>query len=359
MRTFFGMVCTLLSVMATAQSPEETILYVVDGIPVVEEAQPGETALGKSDIETISVVTDKSKIEQYGYKNISKIMFVVTKEYSKRSHDVRNIPSTKQMDRNGPKWYLKDSNAPYSGPFIDYYTNGKKKGEGTLADGELEGARVVYYQNGNKKYERHYSKGIEEGENTDYFMDGQIRQKGNFKNGRQDGVWQQWYSTGKLKWQTQFKDGTSVMSKDDKNLSDGLMKFSAQENAGNYADAIKAVSKTIEQFPDYSDLYFNRGTAYLKSMKFDEAIGDFDKAIELEPLYMEALSNRAIARLMKYQMKNGTSLSKSHDVTVVASKDEVDIPKEEQDKVCSDLNNSLRLGDTAPMILEARNAYCK
>lgn len=100
----------------------------------------------------------------------------------------------------------------------------------------------------------------------------------------------------------------------------------------------------------YSDAYFHRGTAYFYDFKFDEAIKDYDKAIDREPLYMESLSNRAFARLRKYEFKNSRTLSKNQYVTVLASKEKVEIPKDEQEKICADLNKGHQLGDTKPMI---------
>ena len=74
---------------------------------------------------------------------------------------------------------------------------------------------------------------------------------------------------------------------------------------------------------------------------------------------MESLSNRAFARLRKYEFKNSRTLSKGNGVTVLASKDKVEIPKDEQEKVCVDLNKGYQLGDTKPMIVDAMKNYCQ
>ena len=128
---------------------------------------------------------------------------------------------------------------------------------------------------------------------------------------------------------------------------------------GNYQGAIKSYDKAVELNPNYSDAYFHRGTAYLNDFKFDEALKDFDKAIELEPLYVEAISSRAFARLRKYEFRNSRTLSKTSGVTILASKDKVEIPKDELDKICADLKKGIELGDNKAMILDAQKTYCQ
>jgi hypothetical protein len=64
-------------------------------------------------------------------------------------------------------------------------------------------------------------------------------------------------------------------------------------------------------------------------------------------------------RLRKYQLKNSRTISRSNGVTVLAAKDRVEIPKDELEKMCADLNKGYQLGDTGPMILDAIKNYCK
>ena len=352
-------ILTIISLETFGQGTEERILYVVDSIPVIEEPEEGEGELSETDIETVTVVTNKVDIEKYGYKGRDKIIFIITNEYAKRPHDLKQIPTIKQMMRKNGKWYLKGSPTPYSGQFIDYYFNGKRQGEGVLKDGLAEGLRTMYYPDGSTSYYSHYSNGLENGESKEFFKNGKIHQEGIFKNGKEDGLWTEWYSTGQLKRQINFKEGEAIPTKEDnkfyKYLSNGI-KLSREKN---YQGAAKTLDKAIDLNPNYSDAYFHRGTAYLYDFKFDEAISDYDKAIELEPLYMESLSNRAFARLRKYEFKNSRTLSKGNGTTVLASKDRFQIPKEEQEKICSELNSGYNLGDKKPMISEAIKKYCQ
>jgi hypothetical protein len=189
----FTIVVCLLSALclnAFGQEPEERFLYVVDSIPILEDPEEGEGTLSENEIETITVVTNPGEIAKLGYKDLDKLIFIITKEYAKRPQDVRSIPTTKEMERRDGKWYLRNSASPYNGRFIDYYYNGRIQGEGVLKEGVLHGIRTVYHQNGNRKYFRTYVNGVLEGDTEDYFSNGQIHQKGYFKNGKNEGLWQ-------------------------------------------------------------------------------------------------------------------------------------------------------------------------
>jgi antitoxin component YwqK of YwqJK toxin-antitoxin module len=359
MKKIIFFIFTVLTLTTYGQGAQERVLYVVDSIAIIEDPDEEDGTLAETDIETLTVVTNKGEIEKHGYKDLDKIIFIITKDFAKRPDDIKKIPTTKQMERKNGKWFSKDSTVPYTGPFIDYYFNGKKQGEGILKEGVLEGIRTVYYQNGNKKYFRTYVNGVTHGQTVDYFPEGQIHQKGNFKNGKNDGIWQDWYSGGQLKRQTQFKDGEPIMTEEEKKLQALFKKAMKMFDEYNYSGAAKTLDKAVELNPNFSDAYFHRGTAYFNDFKFDEAIKDYDKAIELEPLYMEALSNRAFSRLRKYEFKNSRTLSKKSGVTVMASKDKVEIPKEELEKICSDLAKGIQLGDNKAMILDAQKTYCR
>ena len=359
MRKSLLFILAIVCFEAYGQGSAEKVLYVVDSIPVIKDPGEEEGTMTETDIETLTVVTNKADIEKYGYKDLDKIIFIITKEYTKRPNEIKKIPTVKQMERKSGKWHFKGSLNPYSGPFIDYFFNGKKQGEGILKEGRLEGLRTVYYQDGTTSYYRNYVNGFENSESKEYFLNGKIHQEGKFKNGKDDGLWKEWYSTGDLKRQTEFKEGKVQPTKEDEKFHSLFSKGIDLFNEGNYTAAVKNYNKAIELNPNYSDVYFHRSRAYLYDFKFEEALVDCDKAIALEPLYMEAYSNRAFVRLRKYELKNSRTISKSNGVTVLAAKDRVEIPKDELEKMCADLNKGYQLGDKGPMILDAIKNYCK
>jgi len=334
-------------------------MFIVDSIPVIDEPDKSEGTLQNEDIDHVTVITNPDSIKMRGYSNLDKLIFVITKEYAKRPVDIRRIPSTKIMEQKKGVWYLKGANTPYTGRFIDYFYNGKKEGDGTFNEGVVDGVRTTYYLNGNKSFFRNYVNGIADGYSEEYFINGAIKQKGTFKKGLDDGLWQDFYSTGEIKRQINFVNLKAVVSKEEEkfySLQDKSIELLKNED---YKGAIKKLNDAILLNSKYADTYFYRGTAKLNDLDFDNAIADFDKAIQLEPLYMEALANRAFSRIRKYEFKDGRTLSKTSQVTIVAAKDKVEIPLEDKSKICADLAKSVELGDTVDMIFDAIERYCK
>ena len=65
--------------------------------------------------------------------------------------------------------------------------------------------------------------------------------------------------------------------------------------SGNFKEAINAYNKAIELNPQYVEAYIGRGLAYEDLGNFQQAIIDFSKAIELKPRSAEAYYNRGAA----------------------------------------------------------------
>jgi tetratricopeptide (TPR) repeat protein len=68
-------------------------------------------------------------------------------------------------------------------------------------------------------------------------------------------------------------------------------------DAGKYDEAIVEYTKAIELNQNYAKAYNNRGSAYSRKNQHDLAIADYSKAIEIEPNYALAWSNRGLAYL--------------------------------------------------------------
>ena len=347
---------SILNCFAQDVAKQPAILYIVDSIPIIKDPDKNSGSLTNDDIDHLTVVTDKDKIKAFGYTDVDKIIYIITKPYAKRSDEIKKIPTTRLMVRKSGVWYFKD--APYSGRFIDYYINGRINGEGILENGIVNGLRVTYYENGNKKSFRNYIQGVANGESEEYFMTGKLSQKGYYIDGKDNGIWIDYYSTGEVKRQTNFVNLIPQMSKEEKKFYDLFEKAKTLMNQEDYKAAIKKLDEAEKLNNKYADIYFYKGTAKLDNSDFDNALLDFDKAILLEPLYMEALANRAFARLHKYQFKNSRTLLQNSEVTVLASKDKVVIPGDEKVKICGDLNKAVELGGDNDTIADALKTYC-
>ncbi len=70
--------------------------------------------------------------------------------------------------------------------------------------------------------------------------------------------------------------------------------------SGEYDLAIAMFDKAIELQPDYMDAHYNRGLAYMRKGEVDKALADYSGAIQFKRDYAEAYNNRGIA----YQKKN-------------------------------------------------------
>jgi len=360
MRRLILYILTFITITAFGQEENEKVLFVVDSIPIFDELTKEEGNLPEELVDYVNVVTNKADFGKYEIYDFDKIAFVFTKEYSKRSDELKKIPTfpNKFYKKEG-KYCLKGSSKPYTGRYFEYYLTGFKKDEGFLKGGIDDGHRKTYYKDGNLKLSRNYSKGVKNGEFEKYFSNGKLDYKGAYKNDKKVGVWRRYYSTGTLKHETIYKAGKQKQTDLDKKVKSYFSKGQKLFAKANYEEAVIQYSKAIDLNPNLNELYFHRSRAYLYDFKFDKSLIDCDKAIELEPLYKDAYSNRAFVRIRKYEFKDGRILSQNKEVTVYASKNNVEIPIEEKTKICNDLRKGYELGDTKPMIIEAIKEYCE
>lgn len=381
-RIILGLILCSIAIAGFGQEQGENILYFVDSIPVIEEPEEGFGQLDENEIDRAEVVKDKQLIQATGYQNLDGIIYIFTKAYSLRSDSIKSIPTTKSMEQRNGTWYMNEDTKPYSGPFIDYYLNGKKQGQGYLFEGRLKGMRYKYHRNGNLSDEIEYENGISNGIEKRYYEDGTLMQIGELREEKEIGIWEMYhpngqlkqrtifnengkmdgesisyYSTGKIKGKNNFKNGVHQEDKTNKKLFDYYNDAQQVYDQGNPKGAIKKLDKAIELNSSWADAYFARGTMKLNDFQFDDAIEDFNRTIEIEPYFTNAYANRAFSITRKYQLGNGRTLSKTKDILVIASK-EVSISETDLIKVCADLNKAVSLGDDNRMVLDALEKHC-
>jgi tetratricopeptide (TPR) repeat protein len=84
--------------------------------------------------------------------------------------------------------------------------------------------------------------------------------------------------------------------------SDAFDPFSSGEanrNEGRYDQAIDDYNQAIQVEPNYAAAYNNRGRSYYAQGDYDRAIADFNQAITLDPNYADAYNNRGRAYYAK------------------------------------------------------------
>jgi len=84
---------------------------------------------------------------------------------------------------------------------------------------------------------------------------------------------------------------------------------------GQYDQAIVDFNKAIELDPRDAAAYYNRGISYEKRGQHDRAILDFTKAIEINPRYAKAYINRGAAYFSKREYEKAwDDVSKVQDL---------------------------------------------
>jgi len=72
--------------------------------------------------------------------------------------------------------------------------------------------------------------------------------------------------------------------------------------AGRYEQALAESNRAIQLYPALAEAWNNRGIAHRNMGKIEEAISDYNRALELNPNYQEALNNRGSAYALLKQM---------------------------------------------------------
>lgn len=380
-KRFFFTIFSLLSFLVFSQESNERVLLIVDSIPIFDMELRNDKVV-EEDIDTNFTIRDKSKLIKYKEYNLDAITYVFTKKYKKRPDSIKKIPSKYKLEERDGSWYLKFSYKKYTGNYINYYLNGNIYDEGKYKNGKLDGIRKLYLANGKLKKEFNYSLGKLHGEEKTYFENGKvsayienrngkldgkwelyypndkIKHRSHFKNGLIDGESISYYSSGKINQILHYKNGKGILNKTKDKAEIHYRKGLKYYREFNFKNAIKEYNKAIKTDTTNVNLYFARGTALLNNRKYDEAIEDLNRTIELEPYYMEAYANRAFVLIRKYEEQNDLVITKSNNMTITTD-GEVKISKSTLMNICRDLNSAIALGDKNVTVVQYKKRYCE
>ncbi len=96
-------------------------------------------------------------------------------------------------------------------------------------------------------------------------------------------------------WSDQLTLMNDEVRKAPENPSVYYVRGIAELDLGKYEDAIKDNTRAIELRPGFSEAYNNRGIALSALKRYDEAVRDFTAALEFNPAHYKARLNRAIS----------------------------------------------------------------
>ena len=74
-------------------------------------------------------------------------------------------------------------------------------------------------------------------------------------------------------------------------------------NLGKYDEAIQYYDKALQVDPNYTDALNNKGDALYDLDKYDEAIQIFDKALQIDPNDTDALNSKGDALYQPWQIR--------------------------------------------------------
>ena len=93
-------------------------------------------------------------------------------------------------------------------------------------------------------------------------------------------------------WRDSFTLFEHALNVTDNNYAAYFNRGAVNSHVGNDTQAMGDYNKAIEIYPQYAEAYNNRGNTYLRLSNYKQAIEDYDKAIKINPNYAKAYSNR-------------------------------------------------------------------
>ena len=99
------------------------------------------------------------------------------------------------------------------GPFIEYWSNGKKYAEGTYKNKNRDGVCTEYFESGKKERTANYVGGVLNGPHTQWFENGQKYVENTFKAGDLHGTSKTWHRSGWKMVESIWKNGKLISRK--------------------------------------------------------------------------------------------------------------------------------------------------
>jgi antitoxin component YwqK of YwqJK toxin-antitoxin module len=112
-----------------------------------------------------------------------------------------------RLERRDGKLFRYNSQTPFTGTMVDYYSNGALKSRSALVNGVLNGRSEGFFRNGSPEVVEFFQAGTSHGLRTVWHQNGQLLSKGELIQGKQHGIFRRWHENGKPETEAEFSDG--------------------------------------------------------------------------------------------------------------------------------------------------------
>jgi hypothetical protein len=354
---FFTCLFSIPTILYGQPSKSKT-LVVIDSVAFLDGSKEW-NRLSKEEVSEYTIISNRDSLDRLGWKQLDTVTYVFTKEYRNRPDSIKKLPRVRQF-------VLKDgighwNGVPYTGRYIDYYVNGKIQSEGMMLNGQTHGEVILYYNNGSRRNLVSFKEGLRDGAWKQYYKNGEVMMENEFSFGRANGaakvyfingqVQQEikpkkntgydtlliYFSSGKIKNLRTGKSGHFYLDRKEENLKYYSNLFYHHLGTGNLKEANKQFYQIWQKDSEGLETHFMEGLLLAREFHFDDAITHFDKALEIEPFFRDALEQRILARIKRVLLASNRISFKDRTEVPLALKDFLILPEDEKEKVCRDL----------------------
>lgn len=314
MKTIISIATLFILTINVSQGQSKTV-FVIDSIPYfsnlpyIQCLTAEELFLYDDEIESTRIVTDTMEKRRYGCIGVDTIIVVKTKEMQTRPAERWRIPNKKQFQAIDGLYYYKNSDKPYSGPYIDFNTNGTLKETGNLIDGSINGIVNTYDKRGRLAKAEFKTKGVRTGSYIEYWSNGRI------KISKEEMVSCYFSSTGQLLLE---QSPSGMYSNEYQKLRKNTFVHIGEILPKSWIKDGKKYRDYLSEYKDGNYLvnpnsyltYQHLSVTLFLSGEIDNAIKMLDSAISLEPLDFESRMFRLYCRIFKYENSSFKSIKK-------------------------------------------------
>jgi len=131
-----------------------------------------------------------------------------------------------------------------------------------------------------------------------------------------------------------------------RDLKDSLEECLTCDHQRQFELAINSCTNAVTIDPDYAAAYSYRGVAYASLNKYDQAIADFTRDLELIPIATRSLINRGLVYMFQ----------KRYDLAISDFTKSIEINPEEPQAYMNRGLSHVMLGETKPAVLDCQKA---